>query len=56
MNMKHVRCLWTWPFGHRWVKTVRNEATFLVCTRCGKEADADKTRWWIIGGGSPLSL
>jgi hypothetical protein len=50
MNAKHVRCLWTWPFGHKWVKTV-NQETFLVCTRCGKEEDTGKTQLWGIGGG-----
>jgi hypothetical protein len=51
VNAEHVRCLWTWPFGHKWVKTVRNRETFLVCTRCGKEVDTGKTHWWGIGGG-----
>jgi hypothetical protein len=40
----HWRCFWTWPFGHKWVRTVRAGTSFLVCTRCGKESDITSKR------------
>ena len=49
MTSAHARCFWSWPLGPKWVKTVRNDATFLVCKKCGKEADGP-----LLGGGSSL--
>ena len=53
MNAAHIRCLWTWPFGHRWVKTEKAGVQFLVCRRCQKESDLRKWKWmgWTGGGG-----
>jgi hypothetical protein len=48
MTRAHTRCWWTWPLGHKWVKTVRHDSPFLVCTKCGKESDYN-IRWWGLG-------
>jgi hypothetical protein len=47
MNATELRCILSWPFGHKWKREVRRdpttstyeEITLLVCTRCGKQSE-----------------
>jgi hypothetical protein len=47
MTWSRFRCFLT---GHRWRKDRTDRPIALVCTRCGKEADAPDARVPGIGG------
>ena len=47
MNRQRLHCLVT---GHRWRKDRTDRPIALVCTRCGKEADAPVNQGQVPGG------